>query len=135
MTFYIGQTFNGYPPPEAIVWVNSHNCKLEQNSDIYTIVENTKPIPTVEEILKGYEDAVQKHLDEMAQSRGYDNSYTCVSYVNSTNEVWNKESNAFNAWRDAVWGKCHELLDAYKAGKIEAMTVEELIEQLPKIEW
>lgn len=46
MGFYIGQTFNGYPPPEAIVWVNNHNCKLEQNGDIYTIVEIVKPIPT-----------------------------------------------------------------------------------------
>ena len=46
MEFYIGQTFIGYPPPEAIACVNSHNCKLEQNGNVYTIVENAKPIQT-----------------------------------------------------------------------------------------
>lgn len=95
----------------------------------------TPPQPSVEEILKGYENAVQAHLDATAQSRGYDNTYTCLSYLSSTDEIWKRESNAFNAWRDQVWRKCHEILNAFMAGEIEQPTVEELIEQLPVIDW
>lgn len=94
-----------------------------------------KPEPTIEEILKGYENAVQAHLDATAQSRDYDNTYTCLSYLSSTDEIWNRESNAFNAWRDSVWRKCHEILNAVMAGAIEPPTVEELISQLPEIDW
>lgn len=94
-----------------------------------------KPAPTTEEILKGYEDAVQNHLDKTAQSRDYDNTYTCLSYLSSTDEVWRRESNAFNAWRDSVWRKCHEIMNAALEGAVQPPTVEELIAQLPVIDW
>lgn len=94
-----------------------------------------KPAPTTEEILNDYEDAVQKHLDKTAQSRGYDNTYTCLSYLSSTDEVWRRESNAFNAWRDSVWRKCHEVMNSALEGAIQPPTVEELIAQLPVIDW
>lgn len=50
MDFYIGQEFNGYPPPQAIDWINENNCKLEKNGNIYTIVENPKYVPTKAEL-------------------------------------------------------------------------------------
>lgn len=94
-----------------------------------------KPEPTTEEILHGYEVAVQAHLDATAQARGYDNTYTCLSYLSSTDEIWRRESNAFNVWRDSVWRKCHEVMNAALAGEITTPTVEELIAQLPAIDW
>lgn len=94
-----------------------------------------KPQPTPEEIVKGYEDAIQAHLDATAQSRGYDNTYTCLSYLSSTDEKWNRESHAFNEWRDAVWTQAHEILNAFIAGTIEQPTIEEVIAQLPAIDW
>lgn len=66
---------------------------------------------------------------------GYDNTYTCLSYLNSSDPTWYKESHIFNLWRDLVWHKCHELLNAYLAGEIEEITIEELIAQLPPINW
>lgn len=93
------------------------------------------PEPTPEEIIKRYEDAVQAHLDATAQSRDYDNTYTCLSYLSSTDETWRRESNAFNVWRDSVWRKCHEILNAVMAGEIPPPTVEELLAQLPAIDW
>lgn len=93
------------------------------------------PEPTPEEIIRGYEDAVQAHLDATAQSRDYDNTYTCLSYLSSTDEIWNRESHAFNAWRDQVWRKCHEVLGAVMAGTIAPPTVAELVAMLPVIDW
>lgn len=95
----------------------------------------SKPAPTKEEILKVYQDAVQAHLDATAQSRGYDNTYTCLSYLSSTDVVWRRESNAFNAWRDQVWRKCHALLNAVMTEEIKQPTIQELIAQLPIIDW
>jgi hypothetical protein len=95
----------------------------------------SKPEPTQAEVIKGYELAVQDHLDKTAQSRGYDNTYTCLSYLSSTDDIWRRESNAFNAWRDRVWRKCHEVLNMVLSGVKPVPTVAELIEQLPVIDW
>jgi hypothetical protein len=136
MEFYIGQTFKGMYPPEAAAWCNSNNAHIENINGWRTIVENPMPDePTPEEIIKGYEDAVQAYLDQTAQNRDYDNTYTCLSYLSSTNETWKTESNIFNAWRDKVWEKCHEILNKVLNGEIAQPSIEELIEQLPKIEW
>ena len=136
MEFYIGQTFEGAYPPAAASWCNKHNAHIEKINGVRTIVENPKPpAPTPEEIIRGYEDAVQAYLDQTAQSKDYDNTYTCLSYLSSTDETWNREAHIFNAWRDQVWRKCHEILDAVLAGETAPPTVEGLIAQLPVIDW
>lgn len=94
-----------------------------------------KPQPTPEKIVKDYEDAIQVHLDATARSRGYDNTYTCLSYLSSTDEKWRNEANTFNKWRDAVWTQAHKILNDFIAGAIEQPTIEDVIAQLPKIEW
>lgn len=137
--FEIGQKFIGEYPPEAAEWCNTNNAHIDETTKngakvrTFEIVAN-EPL-TVEEIKKVYENAVQAHLDATAQSRGYTDTYTCLSYKDSTDETWHREAWAFNAWRDSVWHKCHELLNAFMAGEIEQPTVDEVIEQLPKIDW
>ena len=109
--------------------------EVEEAFDGAWYVAGKAPATPAEKIIKGYEDAVQSHLDETAQAKGYDNTYTCLSYLSSTDETWNREANIFNAWRDSVWRKCHEVLNAVLAGELAPPTVEDLIAQLPKIEW
>lgn len=136
MGYFLGQTFDRPAPPEAAEWCRSNNAHIEKNGKSRTIVENpAPPEPTPQEIIRGYEDAVQAHLDKTAQSRDYDNTYTCLSYLSSTDEVWYRESHAFNAWRDSVWRKCHEIMNAALAGEIQPPSVEELIALLPVIDW
>lgn len=137
--FEIGQVFDGRYPPKAAQWCNKNNAHIVditpegERKSIYRIDAN-KP-PSIEAVKKRYEIAVQNHLDATAQSRGYDNIYTCLSYLNSTDEVWRTEANIFNAWRDAVWRRCHQILNAFMAGEIEQPTVEEVIALLPEIDW
>lgn len=95
----------------------------------------SQELPSQQQILKRYEDAVQAHLDATAQSRGYDNTYTCLSYLFSTDATWSKQSKIFSMWRDSVWHKCHQILDAVKEGTLKQPTVKELIENLPVIDW
>lgn len=137
--FVIGQKFHGEYPPEAAMWCNTNNAHIEETTvegaaeRTFEIVANAEP--TIEKQVKAYENAVQAHLDATARARGYDNTYTCLSYLNSTDEKWNRESHAFNVWRDAVWRKAHEILNAFIAGAIEKPTVEEVIAQLPVVDW
>lgn len=131
--FYIGMTFSKPAPPEAATWCDKNHAHIEKVEGVRTIVANQPP--TQEDIIKGYENAVQSYLDQTAQSRDYDNTYTCLSYLSSTDEVWHREANAFNAWRDQVWRKCHSILNAVLEGAAPAPTVEELIAQLPVIDW
>jgi hypothetical protein len=108
---------------------------VERGADGNWYVPGKVPAPGEAEILLAYENAVQKHLDTTAQGKGYDNTYTCLSYLSSTNATWYRESHAFNAWRDEVWQTCHAILDAFIAGKIPQPNIEELIAQLPVIDW
>ena len=139
MTFEIGQKFNGEYPPEAAEWCNNNNAHIDETTKdgaverTFEIVVNQPP--TVEEQKAAYEFAVQSHLDAIARTRGYNNTYMCLSYLNSTNEIWKRESNAFNVWRDSVWRKAYEILNTFKTGEIEKPTIDEVIAQLPKIDW
>lgn len=103
--------------------------------DGYSLERPEQPPPSMEEQKKVYENAVQAHLDATAQTRGYDNTYTCLSYTTSKDETWLRESLAFSEWRDSVWRKAHEILNAYMAGEIAQPTVEEVIAQLPPVDW
>lgn len=138
-TFEIGQKFSGSYPPEAAEWCNANNAFIYETTlegaTTRTFEIGLPPQPSMEVVKKMYEDAVQSHLDATAQSRGYDNTYTCLSYLSSTDEIWKRESNAFNAWRDSVWRKAHEILNAFMSGEIEQPSVEEVIAQLPLIDW
>jgi hypothetical protein len=135
----IGAVFCNNYPPSVCVWCNNNNAHLEEiparqwHPRRFRIVANGSP--SIEQIKKMYENAVQEHLNKVAQERGYDNTYTCMSYLNSTNEVWKREANAFNVWRDSVWTKCHEILNAVMSGQIEQPSVDEVISQMPIIEW
>ena len=121
---------------KAAEWCNANNATIEDKGEYYEVVALPEPsTPSVEEQKKVYENEVQAYLDATAQTRGYDNTYTCLSYINSTDEVWRRESNAFNVWRDSVWRKAHEILNAFMAGEIEQPTIEEVLAQLPPIDW
>ena len=120
---------------DLAVWCDDNNATIEDKGEYYEAVEIPPHIPTPEELKKMFTDAIQKYLDTTAQSRRYDNIFTAISYVNSTDETFAREAQACLVWRDKVWRKCYDILDAVEAGEREIPTVEELISELPTIEW
>jgi hypothetical protein len=60
--FYIGQIFMGKYPPKAAIWCNGNNAHIEENSSIYTIVENQKSVVTKAELT----DFVSAEADKVA---------------------------------------------------------------------
>ncbi len=93
------------------------------------------PAPTEAEIQAQLTAAVQAYMDSKAQTRGYDNIHTACSYSNSTDHIFAAEGQACLQWRDKVWRKCYDLLAEVMAGTREIPTVEELIAELPVLEW
>lgn len=112
---------------------------VEQAYDGAWYVTGYAPVQPIEEklaqIQKELTDAVQQFMDETAQTRGYDNIHTACSYTNSTDPIFNREGNACLAWRDSVWRKCYTMLDEFKAGTRQIPTVEELLAELPVLDW
>lgn len=80
--------------------------------------------------------AVQAYMDTTVQVRNYDSIHTACTYANSTDEKFAAEGKACVAWRDAVWRKCYDILDDILNGARSSIpTAEELIAELPALEW
>ncbi len=120
---------------ECAIWCNANNATIEDKGEYYEVVAVPVHIPTEAEIQAQLTAAVQAYMDSTAQTRGYDNIHTACSYSNSTDHIFAAEGQACLQWRDKVWRKCYTLLDEVKAGTRGIPTVEELVAELPVLEW
>lgn len=89
-----------------------------------------------QEQIKNYLKAVvQNWMDKTVQEREYDGVHTACLYVNSPIEKFQKEGQACLEWMSAVWVRCYAIQDEVLAGTREIPTEEELIAELPVLEW
>ena len=79
--------------------------------------------------------AVQEYMDATVQTRGYDNINSACSYATSTDAVFLAEAQACVAWRDKVWRFCYNTLAQVLAGQHDIPTADQLISELPTLEW
>jgi len=87
---------------------------------------------TPEAIVGDYTQAVQAHLDRVAQSWGYDSIYTAATYADEPAvKAFADEGKALRAWRSRVWAAARQTLADVQAGKTPLPTVAELITSLP----
>lgn len=93
------------------------------------------PEETEDLILKRFTSEVQAYLDAKPKERNYDGILSLCTYATSTNPKFALEGQAGVVWRDAVWGKCYEIMALVKAGELAIPTVEELIAELPAFKW
>ena len=89
----------------------------------------------VEDLQQKYTKLVQNYMDKTVQVKGYDDVFTCISYVDSTDEIFRREALAVLAWRDKVWRMCYEVLAEVNAGKRAVPSESELLAMLPNLEW
>lgn len=82
-----------------------------------------------------YTAAVQKHLDDFARTRGYDNILSACTYATSTVPKFAAEGQYAVEARDATWAKCYEVLAEVEAGSRPMPTLDELLAELPVLEW
>lgn len=112
--------------------------EVQYSNDYRVYIEPEPFMPrelTADEIKQMLIDGVQNHLDEVAMSRGYDGILSVCSYFDSGVERFDYEGVQARKWRSQVWAYCYAYLDDVLAGNRPIPTLEELIEELPKIEW
>lgn len=93
------------------------------------------PEPTPEEVYQHFVDAIQKWLDDFARTRRYDNIMSACTYATSANSRFQREGQYCVEARDATWEKGYQILDDVMSGKRPMPTVDEVLAELPKLEW
>jgi len=79
--------------------------------------------------------AVQKHMDDTAQERNFDDILSLCTYATSAKPKFKAEGQAGVEWRDDVWLYCYAELDKVLAGERGTPTTQELIDELPVFTW
>ena len=142
--FYTREIHGDNIPADAVeITEAEHTALLEGQSMGKVIVadENGRPIlqdpppPTPEQIVAQYTAAVQKHLDDFARTRDYDSILSAATYATSTVPKFAAEGQYAVEARDATWAKCYEVLAAVEAGSSPMPTLDELLAELPVLEW
>jgi len=74
------------------------------------------PGRSLEELITETKSRISEWLDSVVQAKGYDDIVSCASYAASTNPAFQQEAEAAIAWRDAVYAKGYEILNAIPEG-------------------
>lgn len=135
-TKFYKENYDNKSYADCAVWCNQNNATITDRGEYYECIALPEPEPpTIEEIKQQLINAVQNHMDATAQTRDYDSIASACSYGLSTVDKFRNEAIACIAWRDAVWSYCYKQLDLFESGGREVPTVEELINELPTLEW
>ena len=79
--------------------------------------------------------AVQKHMDNTAKERNFDDILSLCTYATSAKPKFAAEGQAGVSWRDEVWAKGYTILADVEAGTRSIPTVDELLSELPSFVW
>lgn len=71
---------------------------------------------------------VTRWLDSVVMALGFDSMASCVSYSNSSNDMFRAQAMAAIAWRDAVYSRGYELI----ANPPQGVTPEGVLALLPQ---
>ena len=92
------------------------------------------PPPTPQEVLKAIEQAIEKHMDEVVQSKKYDNRDSCRLYAGYTNP-FQVEAIVFGQWVSACWVDSNQAQVDIANGLRTIPTPEEAVAELPIMGW
>lgn len=131
-----GSMLGDFREYKTLYRVLNNEVQYSNNGEVYVEAEPFVPRePTQEEIKQALIDGTQDYMDEVARTRGYDSILSACSYVSTGVERFDVEGEQARIWRSAVWAYCYAQLDLVLEGKRSIPSLEELIEELPKISW
>ena len=84
---------------------------------------------------EAFTDAIQARLDAFAQTRNYDGILSAATYATSTVPQFRAEGQYAVEARDATWAAGYAILGAVLAGERPMPTLEEVMAELPPLEW
>lgn len=92
------------------------------------------PVQSPEQIQQDLEAVLNRHIDSVAQTKGYDSRITVTLRAGYPNP-WQAEGIAFGAWMDACYAKVFEIMAEVQNGTRSIPTEEELIAEMPPMIW
>ena len=123
---YTQDVLEGTPVKQNDIWEQSWTVVQTPQAEIDRRIESLKTI---------LQTAVQKRLDDFAQTRGYDNILSCCSYATSTIQKFQEEAQYCVQARDSHWSMCYTILQEFEAGTRVMPTVPELLGLMPALQW
>lgn len=108
---------------------------LNDSTGSATLIDRPIQPKTEQQIIEEFTQAVQVFLNEGARTRNYDGILSLCSYATSQDPTFSAEGQAGVVWRDACWRHCYDVMADVRAGKRGIPTPEELVSELPAIEW
>jgi hypothetical protein len=140
--FYVDAIHGNNIPPDAVAISEEQHTALIEGQVLGKIIvgdENGYPVLqdvvlTEAQVVTAYMAAVQKYMDGVAVTYGYDNLVSVVSYADESIVTrYQKEGQGFREWRSLVWAYCEQVFADVKAEVRTAPTHEELIAELPEL--
>lgn len=129
-----GERIANYNPPE-------HDPDLEDATPVEPVPDGQLDVEFVvtnrsQEVYQFVETRrktalVQSHLDTVAQSKGYDNILSAVSYAGSGHPVYDAEGLAFKVWRSECWDVAFAILGNVFAGTRQMPSSSDFVAELP----
>ncbi|MBR6511127.1 MAG: hypothetical protein IKT51_02665 [Phascolarctobacterium sp.] len=117
-------------------WEQVHAYALANPAMVTEEYPYVPPAPTEEEIQAQLEQGIEAWMNTVVAERHYDSIDTCIArYTDSPNPKYAQEAKAVKDWNTLVWDKCWGILAEVKAGTRPIPTLEEVIAELPKLEW
>ncbi|HBG06902.1 MAG: hypothetical protein A2075_12450 [Geobacteraceae bacterium GWC2_58_44] len=96
--------------------------------------ERVKPFPTLEEILREINRALERHSEKVAQSRRYDSPLTCALRAGYPGP-FQAEGVAFGTWMDNCNAYVYAEMAKVSSGERAVPRPEEVISELPPMVW
>lgn len=78
------------------------------------------------------ENAIQSLHDKSAKDNGYDNINSCAKYLGYDNP-FRAECEALCLWAALSWQECYRLLALYKAGQMDAIDANTVLDLMPNL--
>lgn len=91
--------------------------------------------PTAEQIIAGFDAALDALYDRVAQAKRYRDRYTCALRAGLVGSPYQAEGAAFGAWMDQCNALGYQLMDDVKSGRRPMPTEAEFIAELPAAPW
>lgn len=127
-------TVTQYSDTEIAVPINITQGTHPETGDYYEfdvlLIQASSPTS-----IDAYVNTAQAIMDSKMQERGYDGILSACTYATSSVSQFATEGQAAVTWRDSVWAKCYEILNAVTAGQRQQPTLQEFIDELPAFTW
>ena len=104
---------------------------------ILRIHHRTPPTPEEQQsaLQKQFTDVIQLHLDSFAQTRGYDGVDSMAKYVGCSVPKFAQEAGYMRDKVAETWATSYVVLADVLSGQRPMPTLEEVLSELPPLEW